>query len=90
MKLSRETRLNIVLEAAMAAAIEHGLVSLTFDKIAAACEVETSAATVRRYGGRIIDLQRLALERAAIAASRADYERLRDDAVRFGLVDAAA
>lgn len=90
MKLSRETRLNIVMEAALAVAIRDGLVALTFHNIAAACEVETSAATVRRYGGRIIDLQRLTLERAAVAASKAAYERMRDDAVRFGLIEAAA
>lgn len=86
MKLSKETRRNIVLEAALAVALRDGLVSITFQNIAAACEVDTSAATVRRYGGRITDLQIAVVERAALAASNAEHKRLRDDAIRFGLI----
>ena len=64
MRMDAEQRRQMVLSAALRVAANQGLAAVTYENVAAACPVDTSAATVRRYAGRIPDMQRNAVLRA--------------------------
>lgn len=82
MKMDKEQRRAVVLDAAVKLATERGLAAVTFADVAELCEVVTSPATVRRYAKRIGDLQRAVIIRAKGTAA---YTRLKNDARRLGI-----
>ncbi len=82
MKMDKEQRRAVVLDAALKIATERGLAALNFRDIAERCEVETSAATVRRYAKRLRDLQRAVVMRAKGTAAHA---KLKNDLQRLGV-----
>ena len=49
MKLDRNLRRHIILQAAVRVALQRGLVHATLDNVAAACSVKTSRAAVAHY-----------------------------------------
>lgn len=64
-KLPREQRRQVVLTAILQVAMRDGLAALTYEAVADQCEIETSPATVRRYGGRLDEMQTKAVNRAS-------------------------
>jgi DNA-binding transcriptional regulator YbjK len=57
LRLDGNTRRKLILQAARKVADRDGVLKLTHEAVAEACEVETSAATVRRYFHTAADLR---------------------------------
>lgn len=81
MRMDREQRRQMILTAALEVARREGLASVTYDLVARECPVDTSPATVRRYAGRIPDMQRNTVLRAGGPLR----VKLKQEAVALGL-----
>jgi DNA-binding transcriptional regulator YbjK len=57
LRLDGATRRKLILDAARKVADREGVLHLTHENVAEACEVDTSAATVRRYFHTTADLR---------------------------------
>lgn len=80
MRLHRDTRRAMIVNAGAKLARATGLKSVTFDAVAEACPVPTSAATVRYHFTTYRSLW--------LSIAKSDRDNLWDQAVAMGVVDA--
>lgn len=79
-QLTAEQRRGLIIEAGVKLACDGGLMAVRHDRVALACAVPTSVATVRWYFRTNSELW------AAIAGASSD-DTVRNDAARLGLID---
>jgi DNA-binding transcriptional regulator YbjK len=73
-RMDPTTRKAVIIDAALKVARMKGIASLNYQSVAAHCEVATSAMTVRRYTGRIRDLQREVVRAARLSRHAGNAE----------------
>lgn len=84
MKMDARTRKDMIFAAALKIVRMRGISALNYESVAAACEIQTSAATVRRYAGRVRDMQIETARRARLAGD-AVYKPFLNQAAELGL-----
>jgi AcrR family transcriptional regulator len=87
-RLNSARRERVIVSAALRLANEHGLAYLTAERVAAACRVKTSEATVRRYF-HTVDQLRLRVARRSWCRSKA-VSRSARHGVNLSVLDIAA